>query len=87
MKSTGAECYLRKRISAAPDLRQTPLSTSLSNTISKPNLSESLLWSLGLLSDDDLKTFHKDGTRLSGHPPVRGIPGIPFATGSPGAWA
>ncbi len=42
------------------------------------------LWSLGLLSDDDLKTFHKDGTRLSGHPPVRGIPEIPFATGSLG---
>jgi transketolase len=42
------------------------------------------LWSLGLLSDDDLKTFHKDGTRLSGHPPVHGIPEIPFATGSLG---
>ena len=22
------------------------------------------LWSMGLLSDDDLKTFHKDGTRF-----------------------
>ena len=42
------------------------------------------LWSLGFLSDDDLKTFHKDGTRLSGHPPVQGIPEIPFATGSLG---
>jgi len=42
------------------------------------------LWSLGLLTDDDLKTFHKDGTRLSGHPPVHGIPEIPFATGSLG---
>src|SRR5580704_17718318 len=42
------------------------------------------LWSLGILSDDDRKTFHKDGTRLSGHPPVRGIPEIPFATGSLG---
>lgn len=42
------------------------------------------LWSLGLLSDDDLKTFHRDGTRLSGHPPVQGIPSIPFATGSLG---
>jgi transketolase len=42
------------------------------------------LWSLGLLSDEDLKTFHKDGTRLSGHPPVHGIPEIPFATGSLG---
>jgi transketolase len=42
------------------------------------------LWSLGLLSDDDLKTFHKDGTRLSGHPPVQGISEIAFATGSLG---
>ena len=42
------------------------------------------LWSLGLLSDADLQTFHKDGTRLSGHPPVQGIPEIPFATGSLG---
>jgi transketolase len=42
------------------------------------------LWSLGRLGDDDLKRFHKDGTRLSGHPPTRGIPDIPFATGSLG---
>ena len=42
------------------------------------------LWSLGRLSDDDLKTFHQDDTRLSGHPPARGIPGIMFATGSLG---
>jgi transketolase len=42
------------------------------------------LWSVGLLTDEDLKTFHKDGTRLSGHPPVLGIPEIPFATGSLG---
>jgi transketolase len=42
------------------------------------------LWTRGLLSDDDLKQFHKDGTRLSGHPPVRGIPGVSFATGSLG---
>ncbi len=42
------------------------------------------LWSMGVLSDDDLRTFHKDGTRLSGHPPPTGIPGIPFATGSLG---
>jgi transketolase len=42
------------------------------------------LWSRGLLTDDDLKQFHKDATRLSGHPPVKGIPGIPFATGSLG---
>jgi transketolase len=42
------------------------------------------LWSLGLLTDDDLKTFHRDGTHLSGHPPVHGIPEIAFATGSLG---
>ncbi|MGA2714052.1 MAG: transketolase [Bryobacteraceae bacterium] len=42
------------------------------------------LWSRGLLTDDDLKQFHQDATRLSGHPPVRGIPGVPFATGSLG---
>ena len=42
------------------------------------------LWSKGLLSDDDLRQFHKDGTLLGGHPPVKGIPAIPFATGSLG---
>ena len=42
------------------------------------------LWSIGRLSDDDLKQFHRDGTLLSGHPPARGIEGIPFATGSLG---
>ena len=42
------------------------------------------LWSLGLLSEADLTTFHKDGTRLSGHPPPSGIPEILFATGSLG---
>lgn len=42
------------------------------------------LWTLGLLSDEDLRQFHRDGTRLSGHPPLRGIPEIVFATGSLG---
>jgi transketolase len=42
------------------------------------------LWSLGLLAEDDLTKFHKDGTRLSGHPPAGGIPEILFATGSLG---
>ena len=42
------------------------------------------LWSLGRLSDNDLQQFHRDGTRLGGHPPARGIPEIPFATGSLG---
>jgi transketolase len=42
------------------------------------------LWSLGLLSEDELATFHADGTLLAGHP----VPGwsehIPVATGSLG---
>ena len=42
------------------------------------------LWSLGLLSDADLDTFHRDGTRLAGHPPAGGIPSILFSTGSLG---
>jgi len=42
------------------------------------------LWSTGALCEEDLKSFHKDGTRLSGHPPVKGIPEILFATGSLG---
>jgi len=42
------------------------------------------LWSTGALREDDLRSFHKDGTRLSGHPPLRGISEIPFATGSLG---
>lgn len=42
------------------------------------------LWSLGQLSDEDLKTFHRDNTLLAGHPPAGGIASIPFATGSLG---
>jgi transketolase len=42
------------------------------------------LWTLGRLTDEDLKSFHKDGTKLSGHPPTRGIKEILFATGSLG---
>src|ERR1700759_1344632 len=42
------------------------------------------LWSMGLLSDDDLRHFHGEGTRLSGHPPLSGIPEVIFATGSLG---
>src|SRR5580698_9132096 len=42
------------------------------------------LWSTGALCEEDLQSFHKDGTRLSGHPPVRGISEILFATGSLG---
>lgn len=42
------------------------------------------LWTMGILQDDDLRLFHGEGTRLSGHPPLRGIPEIIFATGSLG---
>jgi transketolase len=42
------------------------------------------LWSTGALSEEDLRSFHQDGTRLSGHPPVQGIPEVLFATGSLG---
>jgi transketolase len=42
------------------------------------------LWSLGRLVDDDLRQFHRDATRLSGHPPTTGIADILFATGSLG---
>jgi transketolase len=42
------------------------------------------LWSLGRLTDADLKTFHKDGTRLPGHPPTQGLSDVLFATGSLG---
>ena len=42
------------------------------------------LWSKGELIDADLTMFHKDGTLLGGHPPVKGISSIPFATGSLG---
>ncbi|MCY1165162.1 1-deoxy-D-xylulose-5-phosphate synthase [compost metagenome] len=42
------------------------------------------LWSTGKLQDTDLALFHKDDTLLAGHPPARGIPDIPFATGSLG---
>jgi transketolase len=42
------------------------------------------LWTLGHLTDDDLCQFHKDHTKLSGHPAPNWIPQIPFATGSLG---
>jgi transketolase len=42
------------------------------------------LWSLGLLTDADLDSFHRDGTRLAGHPPASGLPTILFSTGSLG---
>jgi transketolase len=42
------------------------------------------LWSRGLIDDAELATFHRDGTRLAGHPPARAFPEIAFATGSLG---
>lgn len=42
------------------------------------------LWSTGRLTDDDLRQFHKDNTKLSGHPAPNHLPEIQFATGSLG---
>lgn len=42
------------------------------------------LWSLGLIDDAELASFHKDDTRLAGHPPAGGLPHVDFATGSLG---
>ena len=42
------------------------------------------LWSIGRLEEPDLRQFHGEGTRLSGHPPATGIPGVLFPTGSLG---
>jgi transketolase len=42
------------------------------------------LWSQGRLGEEDLKLFHKEHTKLSGHPAPGGMDGIPFATGSLG---
>jgi len=42
------------------------------------------LWSLGRLSDADLRTFTQDDTLLPGHPSGSGIPGLMFSTGSLG---
>ncbi|MFI5360619.1 MAG: transketolase [Elusimicrobiota bacterium] len=42
------------------------------------------LWTRGLLTDEDLGRFHRDGTKLSGHPVPNWIPEIRLATGSLG---
>ena len=42
------------------------------------------LWSVGKLSEEDIRRFHKDDTLLAGHPPAKGIADIAFATGSLG---
>jgi len=42
------------------------------------------LWATGKLGDVDLDQFHRDGSRLSGHPAGGWHPDIPFGTGSLG---
>ncbi|MCD6393335.1 MAG: transketolase [Planctomycetes bacterium] len=42
------------------------------------------LWSLGKLRDEDLRRFHGEGTKLSGHPAPNWLPEIRCATGSLG---
>ena len=44
----------------------------------------SLLAEDGILMEEDISTFYKDGTLLAAHPPANKIPKIPFATGSLG---
>jgi transketolase len=42
------------------------------------------LWSLGLLTDEDLASFTRDNTSLASHPSCLAIPGLLFPTGSLG---
>src|SRR5438874_3361838 len=42
------------------------------------------LWAVGQISDDELRSFHKDGTALAGHPVARWHKRIAYATGSLG---
>ena len=42
------------------------------------------LWTLGRLTDEQLREFHAEGTKLAGHPVPHWNPGIPVATGSLG---
>jgi transketolase len=42
------------------------------------------LWSKGILKDEELKSFHKDSTHLTGHPSANTFDSIAFATGSLG---
>jgi transketolase len=44
----------------------------------------SMLAEDGTLSEEDIKTFYKNGTYLAAHPPVNKVKRIPFATGSLG---
>jgi transketolase len=42
------------------------------------------LWSMGRLTDNDLQSFHKERTKLAGHPSPNWLPEIAFGTGSLG---
>lgn len=42
------------------------------------------LWSLGRLSEEELATFTRDGSRLAGHPSSAALPDVLFSTGSLG---
>jgi len=42
------------------------------------------LWAIGEITEEELKTFHRDDTRLAGHPVAHWHPRIAFATGSLG---
>ena len=42
------------------------------------------LWAVGQISDDELRSFHKDGTALAGHPVAHWHKRIAYATGSLG---
>src|SRR5712671_4385564 len=42
------------------------------------------LWAVGLISDEELSSFHKDGTVLAGHPVAHWHKRIAYATGSLG---
>jgi transketolase len=44
----------------------------------------SVLAEEGLISEEEIGSFYRNGTYLSAHPPVNKIRGIPFATGSLG---
>lgn len=44
----------------------------------------SVLAEKGILSEEEINTFYKNGTYLPAHPPAGKIKGIPFATGSLG---
>lgn len=38
----------------------------------------------GIIEENELATFKKDGSRLGGHPSLNGLPGVEFASGSLG---